>query len=125
MEQSNNVRLKFKDVFLVDNLFSEEEINAAVLDIDQGKSDTIEKLKNDLLGSINGKYAKKNNNTFVFYNNHSTLPKVSAILNLRGIASITLRINDKRHTKWKEKEGGSLKHKDWEIQLNKYLKLQE
>lgn len=97
LEQSNNVRLKFKDVFLVDNLFSEEEINAAVLDIDQGRLDTIDKIKNDLLGSINGKYAKKNNNTFVFYNNHSTLPKVSAILNLRGTASITLRINDKAY----------------------------
>jgi hypothetical protein len=97
MDKSNYVRLKFKDVFVVDNLFSEEEISAAIADIDEGTSDSLLKLKEDLLGSINGKYAKKNNNSFVFYDNHTTLPKVSAILNLKGTASVTLRINDKSY----------------------------
>jgi hypothetical protein len=97
MDKSNYVRLKFKDVFVVDNLFSEEEINAAIMDIDKGTSDNLVKIKEDLLGSINGKYAKKNNNSFVFYDNHMTLPKVSAILNLKGTASVTLRINDKSY----------------------------
>lgn len=97
MEQSNYVRLKFKDVFLVDNLFSEEEIKSAVADIDKGTSDSLIKLRKDLLGSINGKYSKKNNNRFVFYDNHTTLPKVSAILNLVGNATITLKINDKSY----------------------------
>lgn len=97
LEQSNYVRLKFKDVFLVDNLFSEEEIKSAVADIDKGTSDSLTKLRKDLLGSINGKYSKKNNNRFVFYDNHTTLPKVSAILNLVGNATITLRINDKSY----------------------------
>ena len=97
LEQSNYVRLKFKDVFLVDSLFSEEEIKSAVADIDKGTSDSLTKLREDLLGSINGKYSKKNNNRFVFYDNHTTLPKVSAILNLVGNATITLRINDKSY----------------------------
>jgi hypothetical protein len=97
--KSNNDRLNFKDVFLVNNLFSKDELDAAVLDIDTGNdnSESITKLKKDLLGSINGKYAKKNNNQFILYNNHITLPKVSAILNLKGNASITLKINDKTY----------------------------
>jgi hypothetical protein len=98
LEQSNYVRLKFKDVFLVDNLFSEEEIKSAIADIDKGTSYSLIKLREDLLGSINGKYSKKNNNSFVFYDNHTTLPKVSAILNLVGNATVTLRIDDKPYT---------------------------
>jgi hypothetical protein len=97
LEQSNYVRLKFKDIFVVDNLFSEEEIKAAISDIDEGTFSGLLKVRSDLLGSINGKYAKKNNNRFVFYDNHTTLPKVSAILNLVGNATITLRINDKSY----------------------------
>lgn len=99
LDKFNNVRLKFRDIFLVDNYFYQEDLDSAVLDVDNNKSNSVNllRIKEELLGSINGKYSKKNNNTFVFYKDHRTLPKVSAILNLKGNASVTLKINDKTY----------------------------
>jgi len=100
MEQPNNVRLKFTDVHHVDYLLTSDQINLIINDIDingQEKSELVRSIKEELLGSINGKYAEKNSAGFSLYQEGMILPKLSFIINLKGSLVVRLLINDRNY----------------------------
>jgi len=100
MEQPNNVRLKFNDIHLVDFLLNEDQVKSIIDDIDkygQENSKLVADLKEEILGSVNGKYAEKNSVKFSIYKEGMILPKVSFIINLKGELLVDLLINDRTY----------------------------
>ena len=100
LEQPNNVRLRFTDVHHVDYLLTDDKIQLIVDDIDKygkEKSKLVDLVKNEILGSINGKYAEKNSAKFSLYQDGMILPKVSFIINLKGSLDVKLLINDRHY----------------------------